>query len=205
MSGPSTDLHWERVSESLTDYFKRSLIVRTLREDVNLERVEFAVYPSSIGTMLVVAKEGLLARLDVLKGDEYTIAKSVRALFPGAVSSDRPFTRLRVLLNRYLKGEPVDFDVPVDLSRETDFSRAVLDVTRSISYGETSSYRWVAEKLGRPRAARAVGQALKRNPIPIVIPCHRVIREDGSIGGFSLEGVRKEYLLGLEGALDKRA
>jgi methylated-DNA-[protein]-cysteine S-methyltransferase len=168
-----------------------------------LENVQFAVYPSSIGTILLVTREGVLARLDIRKVDEYAIAKSVKALYPGAVPSDRPFKRLRLLLDRYLKGEPVDFDVDVDLGGQTDFTRAVLGITRSIPYGETRSYRWIAGRLGWPQSARAVGQAVKRNPIPIVIPCHRVIREDGSIGGFSLEGVSKQYLLGLEGALGK--
>jgi len=73
----------------------------------------------------------------------------------------------------------------LDLSNYTEFQRAVWRVVQTIPEGKTRSYGWVARKIGHPRAARAVGQALKRNPYPGFIPCHRVIKSDGSLGGFS--------------------
>lgn len=93
--------------------------------------------------------------------------------------------RLTAELARYLNGERVDFQVEMDLTGCTDFQRRVYQAARSIPQGETRSYAWVAERCGIPQGSRAVGQALKRNPIVIIIPCHRVIASDGGIGGFS--------------------
>jgi len=86
----------------------------------------------------------------------------------------------------------------LDLSGATPFQRMVWEATRLIPYGETRSYAWVAGQVNKPGAARAVGQALGRNPLPIIIPCHRVIRGDGSLGGFSNGLEVKERLLHLE-------
>ncbi|NPV93393.1 MAG: methylated-DNA--[protein]-cysteine S-methyltransferase [Firmicutes bacterium] len=93
--------------------------------------------------------------------------------------------RLTAELARYLNGERVDFEVEMELTGCTDFQRRVYETARSIPSGETRSYAWVAERCGIPRGSRAVGQALKRNPIVILIPCHRVIASDGGIGGFN--------------------
>ena len=83
----------------------------------------------------------------------------------------------------------------IDLNRYTDFQRVVWRVVQEIPEGETRSYAWVAREIGRPRAARAVGQALKKNPYPGFIPCHRVIRSDGTPGGFSQGLNMKKKLL----------
>jgi len=84
---------------------------------------------------------------------------------------------------------------PIDLSKYTPFQRKVWEVVQTIPYGETRSYKWVAERIGNPRAVRAVGQALKRNPLPGIVPCHRVICSDGSLGGFSQGLKMKRELL----------
>lgn len=81
-----------------------------------------------------------------------------------------------------------------NLGKLTPFQRKVLEVVKTIPYGETRSYKWVAERIGKPKAARAIGQALKKNPYPIIIPCHRIIRSDGSLGGYS-KGIRKKKRL----------
>ncbi|MBM3254085.1 MAG: MGMT family protein [Candidatus Omnitrophica bacterium] len=80
----------------------------------------------------------------------------------------------------------------------TEFEKRVLRVVSTIPLGQTRSYKWVAQKAGRPKAVRAVGQALKKNPFPILIPCHRVIKNDGSIGGYSLGVDTKKRLLMFE-------
>jgi methylated-DNA-[protein]-cysteine S-methyltransferase len=98
----------------------------------------------------------------------------------------------------YLNGKPVNFPDKLDLSRASPSQRRVWQITQSIPYGETRTYRWVADKLGIPKAARAVGQALARNPLPLIIPCHRVIRSDGSLGGFSGGRNWKQRLLKIE-------
>ena len=99
----------------------------------------------------------------------------------------------------YLAGERREFSVPVDWSGATSFSRLVLEECRRIPYGETLSYGELAAAAGRPRAARAVGQALGRNPVPLLVPCHRVRTGDGGLGGFGLGLEAKRRLLALEG------
>jgi len=104
-------------------------------------------------------------------------------------------------LRRYFAGEHVDFaGFEVDLTARSEFERAVLAATRSIPFGQTRTYGQIALAIGQPDAARAVGQALARNPACIVIPCHRVVAANGALGGFT-GGIRwKETLLRLEGS-----
>jgi methylated-DNA-[protein]-cysteine S-methyltransferase len=116
----------------------------------------------------------------------------------GEEQSSALFGDLPNRLRRYLEGETVDFPDKLDLFGATRFQEDVWRIVRTISYGETRSYGWVASKLGSPKAARGVGQALARNPLPIVIPCHRVIGSDGSLGGFSGGVEIKRFLLRLE-------
>jgi methylated-DNA-[protein]-cysteine S-methyltransferase len=92
-------------------------------------------------------------------------------------------------------------DISFNLSSLTPFQKKVLRIVKTIPYGETKSYKWVAERMGNPKAARAVGQALKRNPYSEVIPCHRVIRSDGKLGGYSKGIQKKRRLLKKEGAI----
>jgi O-6-methylguanine DNA methyltransferase len=101
----------------------------------------------------------------------------------------------------YLLGERTAFDLEVDLSGITPFQRRVLEETRRVPRGRVSTYAEIARRIGSPKAVRAVGQALRRNPIPIVVPCHRVISSDGSLGGYggNLRDARKLELLRLEG------
>ena len=101
-------------------------------------------------------------------------------------------------IGAYLAGKLRSFSALCDLDGLPPFTRAVLKAAAQIPYGEVRSYRWIAKKLGRPGASRAVGNALARNPVPIVIPCHRVVRSDGSIGGFALGAGWKRRLLALE-------
>jgi methylated-DNA-[protein]-cysteine S-methyltransferase len=105
-------------------------------------------------------------------------------------------------LSEYLDAKRSSFDLQVDLSSLTAFQREVLMAVSEVPPGEVITYQELAQRIGRPNAARAVGQALGRNPVPIVIPCHRVIASDGSLGGYSGAGgiATKAALLQLEGA-----
>jgi O-6-methylguanine DNA methyltransferase len=94
--------------------------------------------------------------------------------------------RAREELLEYLGGRRTFFSVPADLSALPEFQRRVLETAQRIPFGEARPYGWVAERTGSPGAARAVGTALARNPVPLVVPCHRVLRSDGSLGGYSL-------------------
>lgn len=114
-----------------------------------------------------------------------------------------PFSRLYNELDAYFKARLREFSLPIKFTMGTDFEQGVWLVLREIPYGETRSYKWIAEKVGRTGAARAVGQALSKNPLPIILPCHRVIASDGSIGGFSCGVEIKKWLLRHE-ALNSR-
>jgi methylated-DNA-[protein]-cysteine S-methyltransferase len=166
---------------------------------MSMDEEHFVVYESSIGYIIIVIKNSKVVSLDVTDKGTYEARKMVLSFHPDATESMTPFKTIRTLLDRYLQGREVDFDVEVDISRLGSFTRKVLNELRKIPYGETRSYGWLAKKVGKPGAARAVGQALKRNPIPIIIPCHRIIRDDGTIGGFSMGVNIKERLLALEG------
>ncbi len=108
------------------------------------------------------------------------------------------FADLIKRLRSYLAGHKVAFPDALDLSAATSFQRQVWQITRLIPYGETRSYSWLAEQLGKAGAVRAVGQALGRNPLPIIIPCHRVVAKDGQLGGYTGGVEIKRYLLNLE-------
>ncbi len=114
-----------------------------------------------------------------------------------------PTTYLSMLkkdLNAYLHGEPVNFNnYKLDLSKATHFENMVYTATSSIPYGKTKSYKQIAASIGKPKAFRAAGNALHKNPFLIVIPCHRVWRNNGEMGGFGAGVELKRYLCELEG------
>ena len=165
---------------------------------------EAASYEAPIGTLwLAFTERGYLA-----------VSLATRAAFRTRLASrgvrirrelparELPFG-LRDRLDAYFSGEPVDLaraDVPIWFAWGTPFQRAVWQAIRCIPYGQTRSYSWLARQVGRPRAARAVGQAVKANPLLLLVPCHRVVRADGSIGGFTPSLEVKLWLLRLEGA-----
>ena len=115
-----------------------------------------------------------------------------------AIWSPRLFEDLMERLRIYFGGHKATFTDELDLSPATAFQREVWEITRLIPYGETRSYTWVAEQIGKPGAVRAVGQALGRNPLPIIVPCHRVTATNGKLGGYSGGVEMKRYLLFLE-------
>ncbi len=131
-------------------------------------------------------------------------AQEARRLLGDSVNqatwSPHSFEGLMGRLRIYFGGHKVTFPDELDLSQATPFQREVWEVTALIPYGETRSYTWVAGQMGKPGAMRAVGQALGRNPLPVIIPCHRVLTNDGKLGGFSGGVEVKRYLLSLETA-----
>lgn len=118
---------------------------------------------------------------------------------PVGGAARRVVERARVELGEYLAGARAFFTVPVDLVGVGGFQRRVLETTARIPFGEVRSYAWVARQIGHPRAVRAVGTALGRNPVPLLVPCHRVLRSDGAVGGYALGGgAVKRRLLAIE-------
>jgi O-6-methylguanine DNA methyltransferase len=119
---------------------------------------------------------------------------------PPSRTAARLAERARHELLEYFTGRRAFFTVPVDLTGLRPFQRKVLDLTHTIPFGETRSYSWIARGIGHPDAVRAVGTALGHNPLPFIVPCHRVLRSDGSLGGYALGLPAKSGLLGLERA-----
>ena len=116
---------------------------------------------------------------------------------PDWIYNEKPFAAARQQLAEYFAGERRTFDLPLKLSG-TEFQMSVLHALQQIPYGETTSYADIAERIGRPKAVRAVGAANGRNPIPIIVPCHRVIGSHGDLTGFGGGLDTKEALLRLE-------
>lgn len=120
---------------------------------------------------------------------------------PDTVQNDAPFEQLIELTREYFRGNTVDFaEIPCELPSSGSFSGQVYRASREIPYGQTLSYSELARKIARPDAARPVATAMSKNPIPLIVPCHRVIYADGRAGGFSAEGgiALKQRMLALE-------
>ena len=109
---------------------------------------------------------------------------------------------MRRELDEYFDGRRSEFELPIDWSLARGFTGKVLKATARIGFGKTSTYAELAGRAGSPRAVRAAGNALGANPIPVVVPCHRVLRTGGALGGYTGGIERKQFLLRLEGALD---
>ena len=119
-----------------------------------------------------------------------------------AVERPAAFATLREELDAYLRGDAGAPSPELDLSGATDFFLSAWEACRSIPPGQTRTYSWLASEVGRPQAARAAGQAMARNRVPLIIPCHRVLGQDGGLHGFACPGIgMKARLLELEGAV----
>jgi methylated-DNA-[protein]-cysteine S-methyltransferase len=147
---------------------------------------------SPIGELLLVGDEEALHGLYMQEG---RTRMAVRSSWRRA---DRPFAAVREQLGEYFAGARREFDLPLRMTG-TEFERAVWAELERIPYGETRSYGEVARAIGKPDRARAVGAANGRNPISVIVPCHRVIGSDGSLTGYGGGLERKRFLLGLEG------
>lgn len=166
----------------------------------NIIYYDYVVEP--VGSFLVaVSQEGLMY-LGLLEKDLSHLQKSLGAGNHGVTFQQKPEVTApyRRELVEYFQGKRQKFEQPLDLSWfGTDFQRAVWQTLVTVPYGEISSYSALAANIQRPLANQAVGTAVGKNPIPVVIPCHRILRKDGSIGGFSGGLALKRYLLKIEG------
>lgn len=162
----------------------------------------FRVITTRLGALGLVATRRGLRRIYLPERSAAVLRRRLAREWVGAVEDRRLLPGLVRALRRYCAGRPVDFDVPIDLDGATPFCAAVWRACRAVRYGETISYGGLAGRIGRPRAARAVGGAMRRNPCPIVVPCHRVLAGDGRPGGYSGPGgvALKQRLLALEAA-----
>lgn len=155
----------------------------------------YDLHDSPLGTLLVAASERGVCRVSFAPDVEALAA----AAGPRVLRVPAPLAAARRQLDEYFAGTRRQFDLPVDL-RAAPFQRSVLEELARLPYGEVATYGELARRIGKPRAARAVGGALNRNPLPIVIPCHRVVGAGGALVGYAGGVERKRALLDLEGA-----
>jgi len=178
----------DRLDRLLTDYF------RPEAAPAGLTRRVVAVARKSEADFLRLERS--LAIQATPRG--VCLIRAGRLEEPVTAAGRRLAEQAREEIHEYLRGARAFFGVSVDLSTVPDFQRRVLEAARQIPFGEARPYAWVAEQIGRPRAARAVGTALARNPVPLIVPCHRVWRSDGGLGGYLFGTDVKSRLLALE-------
>jgi methylated-DNA-[protein]-cysteine S-methyltransferase len=180
-SAPTVDLTERAAAEGLLD-------------------VAYATVDSPLGQLLVASTPRGLVRLSY--GAESEVLEDLAGrLSPRILEAPARLDEVRRELDEYFDGRRSDFDVPIDWSLTRGFTGKVLRATARIRFGRTSTYAEVAGRAGSPRAVRAAGNALGANPIPVVVPCHRVLRTGGALGGYTGGVERKEFLLRLEGVL----
>jgi methylated-DNA-[protein]-cysteine S-methyltransferase len=164
--------------------------------------VAYAVEPSPLGDLLVaMTPRGLVGIYYEDAGElEALLDRLAGRVSPRLVEAPARVDPVRRELDEYFAGTRTQFEIPLDWSLTQGFTRRVLKATARIPYGGASTYREMASRAGSERGARAAGNALGANPIPIVVPCHRVLRTGGEIGGYGGGVARKRFLLELEGA-----
>ena len=163
--------------------------------------VAYDLTDSPIGPLLVAATERGVCEIAFDPEPDEEVERLARLHGARVLRSSQPVDEARRELDEYFEGRRRDFDLRVDLEAIPAFQRLVLDELRRVPYGEVDTYGGLAALIGKPRAARAVGGALNRNPVPIVVPCHRIVGASGSLVGYAGGIARKERLLELEGAL----
>jgi len=188
----ATDLDLDRLSERIAE--------RAARE--GLLDLAFAEVDSPVGTLLAAATPEGLVKLGFPNQTRDEVLEDLAArISPRMVEAPARLDPVRRELDEYFEGRRREFDLDLDWRLTSGFRREVLRETALIPFGETRSYMEMAASAGSPRAHRAAGSALGANPIPIVVPCHRVLRSGGALGGYG-GGLRaKRTLLELEGVL----
>jgi len=169
--------------------------------DDDLLDLAYRLIDSPLGPLLTVATPAGLVRVAFeVEGHDDVLADLAGRISPRILRSERSLEPAARQLGEYFEGRRRHFELPVDLTLAHGFRRDVLAHLTDIPYGSTWSYRTVAEAAGNPGAVRAVGSACSHNPVPVVVPCHRVVRSDGSMGGYRGGAEAKRTLLTLEAA-----
>jgi len=162
--------------------------------------MKYVIFRTKWGYFSLAGTESGLCRTQLPQPDRGKIESQILKNLPEAKFDKSYFKNLQEQIIAYINGACVNFgaDIPVMLNGFRGFSRRVLTSCRTIRFGQAITYAGLAKKAGRPNAGRAAGNALARNPLPLIIPCHRIIRSDGKIGGFSAPGginLKKRMLL----------
>jgi methylated-DNA-[protein]-cysteine S-methyltransferase len=172
----------------------------TAADAAGLLDVAYALHDSPVGSLLLAATPAGLVRLAYLDGSaEPRLERLAATISPRILHAPARLDSVRRELEEYFAGRRRAFDVPIDWRLTRGFGRRVLRATARIPFGAVSSYAGVAGAAGSPRAFRAAGNALGANPLPIVVPCHRVLATGGGLGGYTGGVERKRALLAVEG------
>jgi methylated-DNA-[protein]-cysteine S-methyltransferase len=170
-----------------------------------LADVSYGTVDSPFGPLLLAATKRGVVRLAFPEEDvEEVLDRLAQHLSPRIVESSGPLEGARRELDEYFAGQRRSFEMALDWTLIGTFGQRVLRAASAIPYGGVLSYAEIASEAGSPRGSRAAGSALGANPIPIVIPCHRVLRKGGALGGYAGGLERKRWLLELEGAFQPR-
>jgi methylated-DNA-[protein]-cysteine S-methyltransferase len=170
--------------------------------DEGLLDVAYGVHDSPLGRLTVMVTPRGLVRLSYPgEGVEAQLEELAERVSPRILEAPERTDAVRRQLEDYFSGRRTSFEVPIDWRLVRGFAGDVLRATARITFGAVSTYRDVAAQAGSPRAYRAAGNALGSNPVPIVVPCHRVLHAGGGLGGYTGGLDRKRYLLRLEGVL----
>lgn len=162
--------------------------------------IRWTEFESPFGSTFLAATPRGVLRLRWGVDDHEAVAEALTEDFPlwGVKRAPGRLEDAVEQVQAYFAGDRREFELSTDLTGLTSFQQSVLEVTAEIPFGRTVAYGELAERIGKPDASRAVGSALGRNPVPIVIPCHRVVRSDGGLGGYTSGTGYKEQLLELE-------
>jgi methylated-DNA-[protein]-cysteine S-methyltransferase len=168
-------------------------------EQTGLLDVAYRTLDTPVGVLLLAATPVGLVRVAYEREDlEAVIDRLTSAVSPRILKAPKRLDEVVRQLEEYFAGERHSFDVPLDLSLSSGFRRTVLAFLPAIGYGQTASYQSVATAVHNPKAVRAVGTACATNPLPLVIPCHRVIRSNGQVGAYLGGAETKVQLLDME-------
>ena len=162
--------------------------------------VGYDVLDSPVGSLLVAATPRGVCRISYDADAEAQAERLARVYGVRVLRAPRAVDAVRRELDEYFSGKREVFDVQLDLAAAPEFTRDVLGELARVPFGEVTTYGHLAARVGRPRAARAVGTVMNRNPLPIVLPCHRVVGSSGSLVGYAGGLERKQALLQLEGS-----
>jgi len=164
-------------------------------------KIAFELFQVDQGWMGLVGNEKGVQRIYLPGLKREDLQNRIFSEFPGCEEGAGFLNKAKEQVAGYFSGRRIQFDFPLDLSGATSFQRTVYKAMRTIPYGEVRTYRWVAKKIGKTKAWRAVGGACAKNRWPLAVPCHRVVGSDGRLTGFSASGglALKEELLKVEG------
>ncbi|MZG29613.1 MAG: methylated-DNA--[protein]-cysteine S-methyltransferase [Nitrospinae bacterium] len=166
------------------------------------ETVFYTVFKNPIGlTGLAATEKGLILLANKVRSEKEFSSHLKNGMGFQIIKKPGHFTELVKQFKKYFKGELKSFKFPLDLRLGTPFQQSVWKRLLTIPYGATRSYKWLAQSIKNPNSARAVGNANGKNPLSIIVPCHRVVRENGELGGYTGGVQTKRFLLTLEKAI----